>query len=68
MNDIADKKCCDCGKKIIFEEFCRDNPWLQSRKAFELWEDPLIAAYCPNCFFNRPEKPFKMKKRDSIRY
>ncbi|TFG30175.1 MAG: hypothetical protein EU532_01685 [Promethearchaeota archaeon] len=63
MNNSKDKKCCDCGKEITFQEFCRDNPWLQRREAYELWENPHIATYCLNCFFNRPEKPFRVKKR-----
>lgn len=58
------KKCCDCGKKLTFQEFCRNNPSLPSKRACKFWEDPLITPYCPNCFFNRPEKPFKVKRRD----
>ena len=57
------KKCCDCGKKLTFQEFCRNNPSLLSKRAYQLWEDPLITPYCPNCFFQRPEKPFKLKRR-----
>ena len=63
MNIMKYKNCCDCGKEMTFQEFCRDNPSLQTGKAFELWEDTLISAYCPNCFLNRYEKPFKIKKR-----
>jgi hypothetical protein len=63
MNNLKPKHCCDCGKEMTFQEFCRDNPSLHIGKALELWEDSLITTYCPNCFFNRNEKPFKFKKR-----
>lgn len=58
------KKCFDCGKILTFQEFCRNNPSLTIKKALDLWEDPVLSLYCPNCFFNRPEKPFKIKRRD----
>jgi hypothetical protein len=58
------KECYDCGKKLTFQEFFRNNPSLSSKRAYNLWEDPLITLYCPHCFFNRPEKPFKLKRRN----
>jgi hypothetical protein len=57
------KKCFDCGKVLTFQEFCRSHPSLTVNKALVLWEDPILSVYCPNCFFNRPEKSFKVKRR-----
>ncbi len=58
------KNCVDCGKLIDFENFCKLNPSLDNKTALDLWENPLISIYCPGCFFHRPEKPFKVKRRD----
>ncbi len=59
----SSKNCCDCGKLLSFHEFCRINPSLSDKRALDLWENPLITPYCPLCFFNRKEKPFKRKRR-----
>ena len=60
----SSKNCCDCGKLLSFHEFCRINPSLSNKRALDLWENPLITPYCPLCFFNRKEKPFKRKRRE----
>jgi hypothetical protein len=57
------QKCCDCGIELSFKDFCRINPSLGEAKAEDLWKLPIIEKYCPECFFNRPEKPFKKKRR-----
>lgn len=67
INDML-KKCSDCGKSITFQEFCSQNPSLKFFKARKLWDDPLITPYCPSCFINRPEKPFKIKIRHLNKY
>ena len=56
------KKCADCGKLISFSEFKRDNPSFKMERAKELWNDFMISIFCPECYFNRPEKPFKTKR------
>lgn len=58
------KNCNDCGKLLNFHEFCHINPSLSNQRALDLWDNPLITPYCPSCFFNRKEKPFKRKRRD----
>ena len=60
----SSKNCCDCGKLLSFHEFCSDNPSLSNKRALDLWENPLITPYCPTCFFNRKEKPFKRNRRE----
>jgi len=60
--DSQNKKCADCGKSIAFSEFCRDNPSFTKERAQNLWNDSMISIFCPNCYFNRPEKPFKTKR------
>lgn len=60
----SSKNCCDCGKLLSFHEFCCINPSLSNKRALDLWENPLITPYCPLCFFNRKEKPFKRKRRE----
>lgn len=54
--------CIDCNKKMTFNEFCRDNPSLNKKKAIEYWNNTLYSIHCPNCFFNHSAKPFKIKK------
>ncbi|MFX1417462.1 MAG: hypothetical protein ACFE9N_00935 [Promethearchaeota archaeon] len=56
------KKCADCGKFITFSEFCTINPSFSEERAKSLWNDSIISIYCPECYFNRPEKPFKQKR------
>ncbi|MFW9882636.1 MAG: hypothetical protein ACFFG0_56965 [Candidatus Thorarchaeota archaeon] len=56
------KKCADCGKSITFSEFCINNPSFSEEIARDLWNDSMISIYCPECYFNRPEKPFKQKR------
>ncbi len=58
------KNCVDCGKLIDFEKFCKLNLSLDKKTALDLWENPLISIYCPDCFFHRPERPFKVKRRN----
>ena len=59
----SEKNCIDCGKLITFETFCKENPSISLGNAEELWENPLISVYCYDCFFKRPEKPFKKRTR-----
>lgn len=56
------KACADCGKLISFSKFLNDNPSFSEMRAKELWNDPIISIFCPDCYFNLPEKPFKLKK------
>ena len=64
MNILPKKICCDCGISLSFREFCQINSSLSNEIALDLWKDPLITPYCPACFFNRKEKPFKRKRRE----
>ncbi|MFW9972348.1 MAG: hypothetical protein ACFFDF_19335 [Candidatus Odinarchaeota archaeon] len=61
-NDFKDNNCIDCGKTISFSEFLNDNPSISEERAKGLWKDSMISIFCPNCYFNRPEKPFKVKR------
>ncbi len=63
MQQLKSKECGDCGKRIPFQIFLRDNPTILVERAQDLWEDPLIIPYCPECFLNRPEKPYKRRRR-----
>ena len=58
------KNCIDCGKLITFKRFRNLNPSLSEVSASELWKNPLISVYCQDCFFNRPERPYKKRRRD----
>jgi len=58
------KNCIDCGKQISFERFRDLNPSLSEDSASELWKNPLISVYCHDCFFTRPERPYKKRRRD----
>ncbi|TXT53574.1 MAG: hypothetical protein BAJALOKI2v1_910003 [Promethearchaeota archaeon] len=57
------QQCCDCGVKLSFEDFRRIHPSLSEEKAKGLWEISFVKKYCPECFFNRPEKPFRKRRR-----
>ncbi len=59
----AEKMCFDCGKSISFVDFCNDNPSMTKTRAEDLWKDTLLSICCFQCFFRRPEKPFKINKR-----
>jgi hypothetical protein len=63
MEKISIKKCCDCNKLINYIEYRRINPSLSTDVAKDLWENPLITIYCPDCFLKRPEKPYRKRKR-----
>lgn len=63
MEQTKTKKCGDCGQLIPFHIFLRDNPTISKSRAQELWNDPFIIAYCPQCFLNRPEKPYRRRRR-----
>jgi hypothetical protein len=62
IEDSKDKKCADCGKSISFLDLLRDNPSLSKCRAIDLWNDSMISIFCPDCYFNRPEKPFKTRR------
>lgn len=64
MQILPEKNCGDCGKLLSFREFRSINPSLNNETASDLWKNPLITPYCPSCFFNRNEKPFKRKRRE----
>ncbi len=57
------QNCCDCGKEITFFNFRRNSPSLSIEKVKEIWKTTYISKYCSECFFKRPEKPFKSNKR-----
>jgi hypothetical protein len=58
-----DKTCMMCKKTISFSEFLRDNPSFSALRAKDLWNDSMIAVFCPECYFNLPERPFRAKRR-----
>ncbi len=62
LKDSIDKTCEDCGKIISFSDFLRDNPSISKLRAKNLWKDSMISIFCPECYFNLPERPFKVKR------
>ena len=50
---------------ISFQEFCRTNPAFNEKQALEIWKSSLITPYCAECYFSRPERPFRRKRRHS---
>ena len=64
MLEFFIKTCSDCGIEISFENFCQMNPSIKRTRAKYLYQHPLISIYCSNCYFERPEKPFKKRRRD----
>ncbi|MFX0059615.1 MAG: hypothetical protein ACFE85_17565 [Candidatus Hodarchaeota archaeon] len=62
------KQCCDCNKSISFAEFLRNNSLLSKEAASDLWKNPLVNIYCIECFLNRPERPYRKRKRFYLYY
>ena len=62
LNSNQEKKCADCNRLITFKDFCSVNPSISYQRAEKFWEDSLFLIYCPECYFNRPERPFKLKR------
>ncbi|MFX1379917.1 MAG: hypothetical protein ACFFA4_12580 [Promethearchaeota archaeon] len=60
--DLKNKRCMICRKLISFPEFLRDNPSISKLRAKSIWNDSMIALFCPDCYFNLPERPFKVKR------
>ncbi|MFX0042980.1 MAG: hypothetical protein ACFE8L_08720 [Candidatus Hodarchaeota archaeon] len=56
------KNCADCNQSLTFEEFCQINPSISRKMAKKFWNDTMILIYCPDCYFNRPERPFKKRR------
>ncbi|MFX0008626.1 MAG: hypothetical protein ACFFA7_12315 [Promethearchaeota archaeon] len=59
-----DKACMVCKKSISFSEFMRDNSSISELRAKELWNDSMVIIFCPECYFNLPERPFRAKRRN----
>ncbi|MFX0037553.1 MAG: hypothetical protein ACFE9I_18175 [Candidatus Hermodarchaeota archaeon] len=62
VNNEQEKKCAECNSLITFEEFCRINPSMSLDRAQEFWNDSLFSIFCPGCYFNLVERPFKVKR------
>ncbi|MFX0021195.1 MAG: hypothetical protein ACFE9S_02645 [Candidatus Hermodarchaeota archaeon] len=60
--DILNKVCMVCKRSISFSEFVRDNPSISELRARDLWNDSMVAIFCPECYFNLPERPFRIKR------
>ncbi len=60
-NDNQEKNCTDYNQRITFEDFCRDNPSISLKRAHEFWKDSFFLIYCSDCYFNHPERPYKVK-------
>jgi len=68
QDPIESKKCCDCGLSIPFAEFRTIHPFLSKFDAKELYENPLMGVYCPNCFIQRPEKPYRKRRYNTTKF
>ena len=56
------RKCPDCEKIISFDEFLENHPHYSIKKALFIWNDTLLTIFCPKCFFNAPEKPYRKSR------
>ena len=61
LNHNKEKKCANCNRVITFGDFRRINPSIPLIKAESFWHDSMFLIYCSECYFNLPEKPFKLK-------
>jgi hypothetical protein len=57
------KYCCDCDLPIPLNNFIAMHPYLSKSDAKELYENPLIGVYCPDCYFRRPERPYQKRRK-----
>jgi len=60
--DLENKNCADCNQLITFKDFCRINPTFSLEQAKEFWDDSMFLIYCPECYFNLAESPFKTRR------
>lgn len=56
------RNCSDCKKSILFDEFLQNHPQYSKERALLIWNDELFSIFCPKCFLNAPEKPYKKNK------
>ena len=52
MSQLKARKCGDCERLIPFQIFLRDNPSIPIERAKDIWEDPFIIPFCPECFLS----------------
>lgn len=62
INNEQEKKCAECNQLITFEDFCRINPSVSLKRAQDFWNDSFFSIFCSECYFNLPERPFKVKR------
>ena len=59
---FSERNCVDCKKPISFDKFLTNHPQYSKERALIIWNDKLLTIYCPECFVNAPEKPYKKNK------
>ncbi len=57
-----DRNCIDCEESISFDEFKKNHPQYSTKRAILVWNDKLLSIFCPACFLNAPERPYKKNK------
>lgn len=63
MNRFSPQRSCsDCKKTISFDEFKANHPQYSKKRALLVWNDDLLSIFCPQCFLNAPEKPYKKNR------
>ena len=63
INNELEKKCADCAQLVTFKDFCKANPSMPLERAQFFWNDSFFSIYCSKCYYNLPERPFKVKRR-----
>ncbi len=58
----TERNCADCKKSISFDEFLTNHPQYTKERALLIWKDEIFSIFCPKCFLNAPEKPYKKNK------
>ncbi|MBY9020181.1 MAG: hypothetical protein KGD67_03915 [Candidatus Lokiarchaeota archaeon] len=57
-----ERNCINCKKTISFDKFLLDHPQYSTERALFIWNDELLSIFCPECFLNAPEKPYKQNR------
>ncbi|MFX1567423.1 MAG: hypothetical protein ACFFCV_03545 [Promethearchaeota archaeon] len=58
-----EKKCALCNQLITFRDFCKVNPSMPLEQAQFFWNDSYFSIYCSKCYYNLPERPYRVKRR-----
>ncbi len=58
----SQRNCTGCKKPISFDDFKANHPQYSKERTLLFWNDELLSIFCPECFVNAPERPYKKNR------